>query len=95
MRTLIYNDLGFICLESKYGSEEIHINHCDEFDLKELSQDMANLYVIVEECANFPVLHLVSAFTECDAISIIVEDLNTPDEFHLIDCFEVTVKRGV
>lgn len=58
---------GKLILRGKYGTEPIHINHCDE-TLEELKKYIDNIYAVFEEFTNSPRMHLISAFSENEAL---------------------------
>jgi len=72
----------------KFGEETIHIVHCDKTmeDLKD-----ATPYIVAEECTNFARVHLVTDFSEDEALQQVVEYLREKEgveEPHLIGVFE-------
>ena len=74
----------------KYGEETIHIVHCSE-TLEELSEDSAKIYLVAEECTNFARLHLVTDFSEDEALQQVDEYLREEEgeqDTHLIGVFE-------
>jgi uncharacterized iron-regulated membrane protein len=74
----------------KYGEETIHIVHCAK-TLEELSEDSAKIYIVAEECTNFARLHLVTDFSEDEALQQVDEYLTEEEgeqDTHLIGVFE-------
>ena len=74
----------------KYGEETIHLVHCAE-TIKDLKDDVATLYIVAEECTNFARVHLVTDFSEDEALQQVDEYLREKEnieETHLIGVFE-------
>lgn len=79
----------------KYGTEAVHVVHCSE-DIKELKEDTANPYIVAEECGNFARVHLLTDFSEDEALQTIDEYLREKEEIkddntHLIGVFNVEI----
>jgi len=84
------NKYGELVAVGKYGEETIHIVHCSE-TLEELSEDSAKIYIVAEECTNFARLHLVTDFSEDEALQQVDEYLREEEGeqyTHLIGVFE-------
>ena len=81
---------GKLKAKGKYGSEVIHLIHCSE-TLAELKEDCATSYIVAEECTNFARIHLVTDFSEDEALQQVVEYLREKEgeeEPHVIGVFE-------
>ena len=77
----------------KYGEETLHMVHCAK-KIEDLKEGVANLYIVAEECTNFARVHLVSDFSEDEALQQVDEYLREKegvDESHLIGVFEAEV----
>jgi len=71
----------------------IHQIHCCE-NLEDLKQDVANIYLVAEEFTNSPFIHLITAFSEDEALQQIDEYLReNNDEYqnHLIGVFKCSL----
>ena len=76
-----------------FGEETIHIVHCAE-TIEDLKDDVATPYIVVEECTNFARLHLVTDFSEDEALQQVDEYLREKEnveETNLIGFFEAEV----
>jgi len=85
------NEQGKLIAVSKYGQETIHIIHCSD-SLEELKEDTAKPYLVAEECTNFARVHLVTDFSEDEALQQVDEYLREKEDVeytHLIGVFEV------
>ena len=74
----------------RFGEETIHLIHCSD-NLEDLKEDVANLYIVAEECTNFARVHLVTDFSEDEALQQVDEYLREKEgveESHLIGVFE-------
>lgn len=75
----------------RFGEEAIHVIHCGE-TLEELVDDIANLYLVAEEATNFARIHLVSNFSQDNALEQVAdylreeENINEPDFIGVFDC---------
>jgi hypothetical protein len=90
IRTNNHNEL---VAQGKHGEETIHFIHCVE-TIEELKEDSANIYIVAEECTNFARVHLVTDFSEDEALQQVDEYLRENegvDESHLIGVFEAEV----
>ena len=93
MNTITQNDKGQFKLNTKWGSETIHLIHCSE-TLEEIKQDVATPYIVAEEATNYPRLHLVTDFSEDEAFQQVDEYLREQEniqESHLITVFQVEI----
>jgi hypothetical protein len=82
--TLTQNDRRETVLVDEDGMEHnIHIFHCTE-DLDEIREDLWTPYVVFEQATNFPVIHLLTAPNEYEALSIVFDHIleagDTPTE---------------
>jgi len=92
MNKIIKNDKGEIAYQSKYGTEAIHLIHCSE-TLEEIKQDVATPYIVAEEVTNYPRLHLVTDFSEDEALQQVdeyIREQENEQESHLITVFQVS-----
>jgi len=74
----------------RLGEETIHIVHCAE-TIEDLKDDVATPYIVAEECTNFARVHLVTNFSEDEALQQVDEYLREKEgveETHLIGVFE-------
>ena len=74
----------------KFGEETIHLVHCAE-TIKDLKDDVATPYIVAEACTNFARVHLVTDFSEDEALQQVDEYLREKEgieETHLIGVFE-------
>ena len=81
---------GKIVYVDTFGESAIHMIHCSE-TIEELKEDSATPYLIAEECTNYPIVHLVTAFSEDEALQQVDEYLREREgveETHLIGVFE-------
>ena len=87
------NEQGKLVAVGEYGEETIHVIHCSE-TLEELKEDVATPYLLAEQCSNFSRIHLVTDFSEDEALQQLDEYLRENecegDEYtHLIGVYEV------
>ena len=90
IKTNTHNELVAI---GKFGEETIHLIHCSE-TVDELKEDIANIYIVAEECTNFARVHLVTDFSEDEALQQVDEYLREEEgveETHLIGVFEAKI----
>ena len=90
MYKIITNKKNKLALMGRYGEECIHVVHCSN-DINDLKEDCENLYIVAEECTNFAMTHLVTAFSEDEALQQIDEYLRENEEAedtHLIGVFK-------
>lgn len=93
MHTLETNEHNELVAVGKFGEETIHIIHCGE-TLEEIKEDVAKPYLVAEECTNFARIHLVTDFSEDEALQQVDEYLREKEnveETHLIGVFKVKV----
>ena len=86
IKTNTHNELVAI---GKFGEETIHLIHCAE-TVEELKEDIGNIYVVAEECTNFARVHLVTDFSEDEALQQVDDYLREKEgveETHLIGVF--------
>lgn len=87
------NDHNELVAIGKYGEETIHIIHCAE-TIDELKDDVSNPYIVAEEATNFARVHLVTDFSEDEALQQVDEYLRETEGFketHLIGVFEAEI----
>ena len=83
---------GSLYIETKLGNEYPHLIHCGE-SLYDIKQDSAHPYLVAEECTNFPRLHLLTSWSEDEALQDIAEYLQEKEgeeEPYLIAVFKLT-----
>jgi len=68
----IIEENGKLKFKGKYGNECIHVIHCVE-NLKELKEDVATPYIVAEEFSNYPRIHLITSWSEDEALQSIDE----------------------
>jgi hypothetical protein len=93
MYTIKENNKGKLVAIGKFGEETIHLIHCSD-TIEELKEDIANIYIVAEECTNFARVHLVTDFSEDEALQQVDEYLREKEgieETHLIGVFEATI----
>ncbi len=84
------NSNNKLVVMGRFGEETIHIIHCAE-TIDELKDDVATPYIVAEECTNFARVHLVTNFSEDEALQQVDEYLREKEgveETHLIGVFE-------
>lgn len=92
MNKIIENDKGQIIYQSKYGSEAIHLIHCSD-TIEEIKEDTATPFIVAEEAGNFARLHLVTDFSEDEALQQVDDYLREKEghkESHLITVIKVS-----
>ena len=85
------NNKNELVAVGRYGEEKIHFIHCGE-TIKEIKQDFLKPFLVAEECTNFARLHLVTDFSEDNALEQVDTYLREKEGFtenHLIGVFEV------
>ena len=85
------NDNNELIAIGKFGEETIHIVHCAE-TIEDLKDDIATPYIVAEECTNTARVHLVTDFSEDEALQQVDEYLREKEgveETHLIGVFKV------
>lgn len=84
------NENNEIVFKDRFGENTIHFIHCSE-DLQEIKEDTAKPYIVAEEFTNFARIHLVTDYSEDEALQqvdeYIRENENTIDS-HVIAVFE-------
>lgn len=83
---------GVIKAKGTFATETIHMFHCSK-TLEELREDVATPYLVAEECGNFARVHLLTEFSEDEALQKIAEYLREKEdvkqgEEHLIGVFK-------
>jgi hypothetical protein len=82
---------GSLYIETKLGHEPPHVIHCSE-SLFEIKQDSAEPYLVAEECTNWARLHLLTSWSEDEALQDIATYLQEEEEIeepHLIAVFKL------
>ena len=78
-------------IETKLGNEYPHLIHCGE-SLYNIKNDPATPYLVAEECTNFPRLHLLTSWSEDEALQDIATYLSEEEgeqDPHLIAVYEL------
>jgi len=91
--TLKENKKNEIIFVDKFGENSIHIIHCSK-TIEEIKEDSATPYIVAEEATNFPRIHLVTNFSEDEALQQVDEYLREKEgleETHLIGVFECKI----
>ena len=70
---------GSLYIETKLGHEKPHVIHCSD-SLYEIKQDTASPYLVAEECTNFPRLHLLTSWSEDEALQDVATYLQEKEE---------------
>ena len=70
---------GSLYIETKLGHEKPHVIHCSD-SLYEIKQDTASPYLVAEECTNFPRLHLLTSWSEDEALQDVATYLQKKEE---------------
>ena len=75
--------------------DEIHINHTSWENLSDAKDDVWTPFVVVEECTNYPRLHLVCHDNEDEALQVVSDWMNkehgTEHDMHLITVLTLTL----
>ena len=82
---------GRLYIETKLGNEYPHVIHCNK-SLYEIKQDSATPYLVAEEATNFARLHLLTSWSEDEALQDIAEYLQeqeNEEEPHLIAVYKL------
>lgn len=90
MYTIETNKKDELVAVGNFGEEAIHLVHCGE-TVEELKEDVATPYIVAEEASNFARVHLVTDFSEDEALQQVDEYLREKEgieETHLIGVFE-------
>ena len=89
MYTLLEVD-GKLVARGKFGDSTIDVVHCNE-TISEIQEDSATPYIVAEECTNFARLHLVTDFSEDEALQQVDTYLREKEdvvETHIIAVIE-------
>jgi hypothetical protein len=84
-----------LIITGRYGDLTPHIIHCSN-NITDLKNDVANIYIVAEECTNFPRIHLLTDFSEDEAlqqISNYLFEIEQTNEPHLIGCSLVEINN--
>lgn len=82
---------GRLYIETRLGNEYPHIIHCGE-SLYDIKQDSATPYLVAEEATNFARLHLLTSWSEDEALQDVAEYITEQEgeqEPHLIAVYEL------
>ncbi|MFT6841794.1 MAG: hypothetical protein ACI8Q1_000247 [Parvicella sp.] len=74
MYKIIENNRGKLKILGEHGEEAIHVFHCAE-TIEELKEDVANIYIVAESSGNFARLHLITEFSETEALEAVADYL--------------------
>ena len=91
--TLEQNEHNELIFVDKFGENSIHIVHCGD-TIEDIKEDVATPYLVVEEATNFARVHLVTDFSEDEALQRVDEYLIEKEgleESHLIAVFECEI----
>ncbi len=78
-------------IETKLGHERPHVIHCSE-SLYEIKQDSAEPYLVAEEAGNFARLHLLTSWSEDEALQDVATYLQEKEQHehpHLVAVFKL------
>lgn len=90
--TLQENEHNEIVFVDKFGENSIHIIHCSE-TIEEIKEDVATPYLVAEEATNHARVHLVTDFSEDEALQQVdtyLREEEGVEETHLIGVFEAS-----
>lgn len=91
---LYKNEQNELVFSDKFSNDNaIHLIHCAE-TLEEIMEDVAKPYLVAEECTNFARIHLVTDFSEDEALQQVDEYLREKEgeeESHLIGVFKLEI----
>ena len=94
IKKLKQNDHNEIVFIDRFDNENtIHLIHCSE-TLEELKEDVATPYIVAEEATNFVRVHLVTDFSEDEALQQVatyLQEKEGHEEPHLIAVFEAKI----
>ncbi len=82
---------GRLYIETRLGNEYPHVIHCGE-SLYDIKQDSAEPYLVAEEATNFARLHLLTSWSEDEALQDIATYLSEEEghtEPHLIAVYKL------
>ena len=91
---LYKNEQNELVFSDEFSNDNaIHLIHCAE-TLEEIMEDVAKPYLVAEECTNFARIHLVTDFSEDEALQQVDEYLREKEgeeESHLIGVFKLEI----
>jgi hypothetical protein len=82
---------GRLYIETMLANEYPHLIHCSK-SLYEIKQDSAHPYLVAEECTNFARLHLLTSWSEDEALQEIetyLREKEGEEEPHLIAVYKL------
>ena len=80
---------GRLYIETSYGHEHPNVIHCSE-SLYQIKQDSATPYLVAEESTNFARLHLITSWSEDEAMQDVETYLNVLNQDpHIIAVFKL------
>ena len=82
---------GSLYIETKLGHERPHVIHCGE-SLYDIKQDTATPYLVAEEATNFARLHLLTSWSEDEALQDVatyLQEKEGTEEPHLVAVFKL------
>lgn len=82
---------GRLYIETRLGNEYPHLIHCGE-SLYDIKQDSAKPYLVAEEAGNFARLHLLTSWSEDEALQEIADYLREEEaeqDPHLIAVYKL------
>ena len=78
-------------VETKTGNEYPHLIHCAN-SLYDIKQDSAHAYLVAEECTNYGRVHLLTSWSEDEALEDVatyLQETEGDEEPHLIAVFKL------
>ena len=95
---LIETKEGELKFTSNYsGTNSIDIVHCSE-TLSEIKEGSTSAYIVAEECTNFARIHLLTDWSEDEALQTVATYLREEEgeeEAHLIAVFKLTIDQPI
>ena len=86
----VIEEKGKLALKGSWGILTVHVVHCAD-NLKDLKEDVFNVYAVAEECTNYARIHLITHASADEALQEVVDYLREKEgeeEPHVIDFFE-------
>lgn len=83
---------GRLYIETKHGHERPNVIHCSE-SLYQIKQDSATPYLVAEEAGNFARLHLLTSWSEDEAMQDVATYLKEEEQHkepHIIAVYKLS-----
>ena len=83
---------GRLYIETKHGHERPNVIHCSD-SLYQIKQDSATPYLVAEECTNFARLHLLTSWSEDEALQDVATYLQEQEQHkepHIIAVYKLS-----